>query len=150
MSRRRRLSDGISSSASSVSSSSSISAPLRTHPTGKNGWGTLGSRVNPLSSSHAAAPVHGSHYANGGKDHDDAGNEYGNPRTPRARSSLSFLDDDVNEQTHLVTTASTSSYVRDAHDRYHSEGERERWWRKQLMDEAFGRWPGRLLNRHVS
>jgi len=150
MSRRRRLSDGIYSSASSVSSSSSISAPLRTHPTGKNGWGTLGSRVNPLSSPHAAAPVHGSQYANGGKGHDDAGDEYGNPRTPSARSSLSFLDDDVNERTHLVTTATTRPYVRDryAHDWYLSERERERRWREQLMDEAFGKWPGRLLNRH--
>jgi hypothetical protein len=143
--RRFRLSDGLSSNASSISGSpsSSISAPLRTHYTGNNGWGPLGSRVK-LSASQGED-------ANGGKG-DSSGRGDGNARRRCARSSWMFLDADADEHTHLLTYATGYSYVgnRYAHDCHHDDAERGRWWRERLVDEAFGKWPGRLLNRHVS
>ena len=143
--RRFRLSDGLSSNASSISGSpsSSISAPLRTHYTGNNGWGPLGSRVK------LSAPQ--GEDANGGKG-DSSRRGGGNARRRRARSSWMFLDADADEHTHLLTYATGYSYVgnRDARDCCRDDAERERWWRERLVDKAFGKWPGRLLNRHVS
>ena len=145
--RRFRLSDGLPSNASSISGSpsSSISAPLRTHYTGNNSWGSLGSRVK-LSASQDED-------ANGGK-RNSSGSGDANARRRRARSpSWTFLDH-ADEHTHLLTYATSlrHSYVgnRYTYDCYHDEAERERWWRERLVDEAFGKWPGRLLNRHVS
>ncbi|KAH0838709.1 hypothetical protein J3R83DRAFT_7039, partial [Lanmaoa asiatica] len=151
MGRRQRLSDGLSSTASSISGSpsSSISAPLRTHHTGNNGWVPLGGRVNLLASPAAPVAPRRSEYASSGKGN-GSGSGYENARKRSARSSQVFLDDDVDEHTHLMTSATRHSYVENqqAHDRYHDDGERERWWREQLVDEVFGKWPGRLLNRH--
>lgn len=152
--RRRRHSDGLlPSSASSVSGSpsSSISAPLRTHYTGNNGWGTLGMRVSNLSSSqtasHPPSPSRGEH-VNGGKG--SGGGERNAWR--QWLPPHIFIDDAVDEHTHLMTSARPSSYLgnRYAHDSVHDDVERERQWREQLMDQVFGKWPARLLNRHVS
>lgn len=159
--RGRRLSDGFSSNASSISGSpsSSISAPLRTQHTGDNGWGPLGSRVNLLASQATPLSPSRGEYASGSKgsasvggSRSRSGSEDRNARMRCTRSLQMLLDDDVDEHTHLVTSAARHSYVENGHthDWYHDDREQERWWRDQLVDEAFGKWPARLFNRHVS
>ena len=147
MGRQRRHSDGLSSNASSISSSpsSSISAPLRTHYTGNNVWGPLGSRVKLAAPPATSFPQNRGEDANGGKGD-------GRARRRRARPPCIYLDDDVGERTHLLAYATRHSYVgsRYVHDWYYHDAERERQWREQLVDQAFGKWPARLLNRHVS
>lgn len=154
--RGRGRSDGLSSNASSISGSpsSSISVPLRTHYTGENGWGTLGSRVKFSAWQNASVSPCQDDAMDGGKG-SFVWNGDGDMRTRRGRSSWTVLDDDADEHTHLLTSASRHSYAyvgRYSCDSYHEDREREleRRLRQQLVDEAFGKWPGRLLNQHVS
>ncbi|KAG8220213.1 hypothetical protein J3R82DRAFT_1250 [Butyriboletus roseoflavus] len=111
--RQRRLSDGFSSTASSISGSpsSSISAPLRTQHTGNNGWVPLGSRMNLLASQAAPHPLSRDDCASAG----GSGNGDGHARMQCARSLQILLDDDVDEQTHLMTSATRHSYVGNGH-----------------------------------
>lgn len=145
--RQRRHSDGLSSNASSISSSpsSSISAPLRTHYTGNNVWGPLGSRVKLAAPPATSFPQYRVEDASGGKGDERA-------RRRRARPPWTYLDGDIGERTHLLAYATRHSYVgsRYVHDWYYHDAERERQWKEQLVDQAFGKWPARLLNRHVS
>lgn len=149
--RRWRHSDGLSSNASSISGSpsSSISAPLRTHYTGDNGWGPLGSRVKFSVSQAAPITPCRDDNANGGK-RNSSGNGDGNTPRLRGRSSWTSLDVDADEYTHLLTPGTRYYVGRHVCDSCNDDGERERWWREQLINETFGKWPGRLLNRHVS
>ncbi|KAG6371517.1 hypothetical protein JVT61DRAFT_9221 [Boletus reticuloceps] len=147
--RRRRFSDGFSSNASSTSgsTSSSISAPLRTHYTGSNGWGPLGSRMKLLASQTSPITACQDDDANGaGAKNGDSGDGYARRRSAR------LLHDGADEHTRLLTSATRHSYAgRYVHDSCNddvSEREQERWWREQLVDEVFGRWPRRLFNRH--
>lgn len=144
--RRRRRSDELASSASSISGSrsSSISAPLRTHYTGNNGWVPLGSRIKFVTAQAALIPPCQDDDANGAKGRSSENGD----GDARRRSSWTFLDDDADEHTHLLTSTTRYSYVgRHAHDRCYDDRER---WREQLVDETFGKWPARLLNQHVS
>ncbi|KAN0101028.1 hypothetical protein V8E55_001012 [Tylopilus felleus] len=144
--RRRRRSDELASSASSISGSrsSSISAPLRTHYTGNNGWVPLGSRIKFVTAQAALIPPCQDDDANGAKGRSSENGD----GDARRRSSWTFLDDDADEHTHLLTSTTRYSYVgRHAHDSCYDDRER---WREQLVDETFGKWPARLLNQHVS
>ncbi|KAH7884010.1 hypothetical protein F5I97DRAFT_1634144 [Phlebopus sp. FC_14] len=99
--RRRRLSEGLSSGASSISGSpsSSISAPLRTSTTSSTqGWRPLGRRPS--------------------LDADERSRLLTTPR-------------------HYRTTSQSANVVL-------TEVE----WREQVIEEAFGKWPRRLLNAH--
>jgi len=143
--RRRRLSDGSPSS----SPSSSISAPLRTHYTGSNGWSPLGTRVGSSrlrSATHASAPIR-SEIANGGK-----GSPSGDWDVWEQDARPSEIDRyDVDEHTCLITSTTRPFYAtnRHTHDSYHQyHDDSERRWKEQLMDQVFGKWPYRLLNRH--
>ncbi|KAF8139790.1 hypothetical protein EV363DRAFT_309588 [Boletus edulis] len=145
---RRRFSDGFSSNTSSTSgsTSSSISAPLRTHYTGSNGWGPLGSRMKLLASQPSPITACQDDDANGAgaKNGDVSGGGHGR--------SARFLNDGADEHTRLLTSATRHSYagmyVHNSCNDDVSEREQERWWREQLVDEVFGRWPRRLFNRH--
>jgi len=149
---RRGRSDGLSSSASSISGSpsSSISAPLRTHYTGNNGWVPLGSRIKFVASQPSlVSPCQGDDDVNGAKGNSG---ENGNGKAQR-RSSWPFSDEDLDEHTQLLAPATRYSYVGSyACDSCYDDRQREleRRWREQLIDETFGKWPTRLLNRHVS
>lgn len=142
--RHRRLSDGLSSSASSISGSpsSSISAPLRTHDDnsgGSKGWGPLGRRVNLLASqvtqerrSRAGVKVNGS----------------GKPR----KMYSSSLADSVDERSHLVSFYTgylyTTTVGRGGMCHLDQNVECEQLRRGQTTGASFGEWPWRLLNRH--
>ncbi|KAG6333970.1 hypothetical protein ID866_5121 [Astraeus odoratus] len=139
--RRRRLSDGLSSSASSLSGSpsSSISAPLRTPDSeGSKGWGPLGRRVSLL----ASQPGHGRRQPslNGN------GNGDGNGKTLRRKYSSS-LSECADERTRLVSFYNGYSYTADP-GRMDPRAECEHLWRERVVDATFGQWPWRLLNRH--
>ncbi|KAF9229807.1 hypothetical protein BS17DRAFT_41743 [Gyrodon lividus] len=142
--RRRRLSDvGLSSNASSISGSpaSSISAPLRTHNTASSkGWGPLGSRVSLLASQTAVPQTPGRTVCM------DDGVRHG--RRKHSRSSCDYGT--VDERTRLATSANGGSYTanRSEGDSRQRDSERGRQRREQIVDQAFGKWPGRLLNRH--
>lgn len=99
-------------------------------------------RVSGLTSHAAPYAPSRSAYGNGSKGNGDWD----------AWRQCVFLDDEVDEHTHLITPTVRPSYAGNqyAHDLHQDDGERERWWREQLMDEVFGKWPVRLLNRRVS
>ncbi|KIK18646.1 hypothetical protein PISMIDRAFT_179454 [Pisolithus microcarpus 441] len=124
--RHRRLSDGLSSNASSVSGSpsSSISAPLRTHDDnsdGSKGWGPLGRRVNFLASQGTGAR----RSRTGAKD-------TGSGKSRKMYSSS--LAGSVDERSHLVSFYTGYLYTTVGHN--------------EVIDATFGEWPWRLLNRH--
>lgn len=137
--RRRRLSDGQLSAASSISGSpcSSISAPLRSpNAASSKGWGPLGQRVSILASqnyaSERSSPTHR------------------RKTRPIIDSSASYHSP-VNEHTPLVRSPCRYSYARGyiEDDMVDEDVEMERERRERMIDESFGKWPGRLLNRHV-
>ena len=136
---RRRLSDGQPSAASSISGSpcSSISAPLRApNAASAKGWGPLGQRVSVLASqnyvSERSMPV-------------------GRRKTRPRIDSLDSCHSPENEHTPLVRSSCRYSYARGYHEdeMVDEDVERERERRERLIDEAFGKWPGRLINYHV-
>jgi len=135
---RRRLSDGQPSAASSISGSpcSSISAPLRSaNAASSKGWGPLGQRVSILASqSYASEP-----------SPDDR-----RKTRPKIDPSESYHSP-VNEHTPLMRSPCRYSYARgyNEDDSVDDDAERERERRERMIDESFGKWPGRLLNRHV-
>jgi hypothetical protein len=133
-SHRRRVS---ATSSLSSSRSSSISAPLRSPLTEDNctpGWGTLGQRVNlfAVSNRQAAAAAQ----ARSAKH--------------RARRRQGIADLATTERTALLGAPPPLGY--DGHP--DSDGEEEYYDDESLLsrqiDLVFGKWPGRLLNRHVS
>ncbi|KAI6133869.1 hypothetical protein EV401DRAFT_1848198, partial [Pisolithus croceorrhizus] len=140
--RHRRLSDGLSSNASSVSGSpsSSISAPLRTHDDnseGSKGWGPLGRRVNCLVSQGTGAR----RSRTGAKD---AG-------SGKSRKMYSSLAEPADERSHLVSFYTGYLYTTvDRNEVRHPDHnvECEQLRRGQVIDATFGEWPWRLLNRH--
>ncbi|KAI6137048.1 hypothetical protein F5141DRAFT_1209354 [Pisolithus sp. B1] len=142
--RHRRLSDGLSSNASSVSGSpsSSISAPLRTHDDnseGSKGWGPLGRRVNFLVSQGTGAR----RSRTGAKD-------AGSGKSRKMYSSS--LADSVDERSPLVSFYTGYLYTTvDRNEVLHPDQnvECEQLRRGQVIDATFGEWPWRLLNRHV-
>lgn len=155
---RRRSSDLISESSLSGSSSSSISAPLRTQEdeSTKSRWGPLGQRVNYL--------------------------RYKKPRTakkPGVRDEVlekfkrrqyderweghcvypgctcGGMNPHVGERTPLVGGSSLRAHgyvvgegVQGCSDDSDSENDLEMRLNREI-DLIFGKWPGRLLNRHV-
>ncbi|KAH7926199.1 hypothetical protein BV22DRAFT_1046234 [Leucogyrophana mollusca] len=137
--RHRRLSDGLASSASSISGSpsSSISAPLRSHTTvSAKGWGPLGQRVSLLTAQHHA-PDTNSPLAPGNHRHDDR-------RRHRRRHKVD-PQLDADEHTRLIPSSQRHLYTEEDIE---DDEDEERRWRAQVIDEVFGTWPGRLLNRH--
>ncbi|OJA13409.1 hypothetical protein AZE42_05954 [Rhizopogon vesiculosus] len=136
---RRRLSDGQLSAASSISGSpcSSISAPLRSaNAASSKGWGPLGQRVSILASqSYASEPSLPTSRRN---------------IRPRVIPSESYHSP-VNEHTPLVRSPCRYSYARGYYedDVVDEVAEREHERQQRMIDETFGKWPGRLLNRHV-
>lgn len=141
--RHRRLSDGLSSNASSVSGSpsSSISAPLRTHDDnsdGSKGWGPLGRRVNFLASQGTGAR----RSRTGAKD-------TGSGKSRKMYSSS--LAGSVDERSHLVSFYTGYLYTTVGHNEVcHPDQnvECEQLRTGQVIDATFGEWPWRLLNRH--
>ena len=144
--RRRRLSN---ESPISSSPSSSISAPLRTHYTGSNGWSPLGTRMGSQRLRSSTLAPSRAEVANGGKGSPVADGDWGVWEEDARPSEIARYD--VDEHTCLVTSTTRPIYAsnRYAHDSYHLYQE-ERRWTEQLVDQVFGKWPGRLLNRHVS
>ncbi|KIK99220.1 hypothetical protein PAXRUDRAFT_132566, partial [Paxillus rubicundulus Ve08.2h10] len=131
--KRRGLADGLPSNSSSISGSpsSSISAPLRTHTTASSkGWGPLGGRVG-LMVPQAAVPKPRGHSVRVDK----------NGRRKHARKALN--SGAANERTRLTTSMNRPSYTSNR-----SEEDRAQQRREQMVDQAFGPWPKRLLNRH--
>ncbi|KAG1809937.1 uncharacterized protein HD556DRAFT_1435670 [Suillus plorans] len=119
--RRRRLSDGLPSGASSISGSpcSSISAPLRSaNAASSKGWGPL----EPSSPTGRRRTRHSS-----------------NPPEP--------YHSPVNEHTPLLRPPCRYSYVR-GYDEDRMVDEDVERQRGRVIDDTFGKWPGRLLNRH--
>ncbi|KAG1725565.1 uncharacterized protein EDB91DRAFT_87546 [Suillus paluster] len=134
----RRLSDGLPSAASSISGSpcSSISAPLRSpNAASSKGWGPLGQRVSILASqSYASEPSL------------PTGRRKTRPKIKPSEPHHS----PVNEHTPLLRSPCRYSYARgyNEDDVVDEDVERERERRERVIDETFGKWPGRLLNRH--
>lgn len=133
--RRRRLSDGLPSGASSISGSpcSSISAPLRSaNAASSKGWGPLGQRVSLLASQNYASE----------------------PSSPTGRRKIRHgslppetYHSPVNEHTPLLRPPCRYSYARGHNEDIIGDEVVERR-REHVIDETFGKWPGRLLNRH--
>lgn len=133
--RRRRLSDGLPSGASSISGSpcSSISAPLRSaNAASSKGWGPLGQRVSILASQ----------------------NYTSEPSSPTGRRKIRHgsnppepYHSPVNEHTSLLRPPCRYSYARAYNEDNTGDEDVERQ-REHVIDEAFGKWPGRLLNHH--
>jgi len=135
------------SSSRSGSPSSSISAPLRSHPNIDNksdsGWGPLGQRVSFLVSRQRAA-----------REKETVKRQQ---RRAKVGLALSYDQPDAyrrrpNERTPLANSPMRSSYV----ERY-AEGEDDQGCAEDGADDArlsreidllFGKWPGRLLNHH--
>ncbi|OAX42564.1 hypothetical protein K503DRAFT_333836 [Rhizopogon vinicolor AM-OR11-026] len=136
---RRRPSDGQLSAASSISGSpcSSISAPLRSaNAASSKGWGPLGQRVSILASqSYASEPS----LPTGRRK-----------IRPKVIPSESCHTSPVNEHTPLVRSPCRYSYARGYYedDMVDEVAEREHEHQQRMIDETFGKWPGRLLNRH--
>jgi hypothetical protein len=125
----RRKSDVGSSR--SGSPSSSISAPLRSYPDDTNAWGTLGQRVGLLA---LQKKIIGTH------------------KTQRQRKELIFPSQNADERTPLRNSFNNSPYiegegVQDG-DVFDDDMDDER--QSHEVDNVFGKFPGRLLNRHVS
>ncbi|KAG1889202.1 hypothetical protein F4604DRAFT_1710753 [Suillus subluteus] len=133
--RRRRLSDGLPSGASSISGSpcSSISAPLRSaNAASSKGWGPLGQRVSILASQNYTS---------------EPSSPTGRRKT-RHRSNLPEpYHSPVTEQTPLIRPPCRYSYARGYNEDSMGDEVVERR-REDVIDDAFGKWPGRLLNRH--
>ncbi|KAG1777281.1 hypothetical protein EV702DRAFT_270244 [Suillus placidus] len=133
--RRRRLSDGLPSGASSISGSpcSSISAPLRSaNAASSKGRGPLGQRVSILASQ----------------------NYTSEPSSPTRRRKTRHRSNppepyhsSVNEHTPLLRPSCRYSYARGYNEDNIVDEDVERQ-RERVIDETFGKWPGRLLNRH--
>ncbi|KAG1746821.1 hypothetical protein EDB19DRAFT_326623 [Suillus lakei] len=133
--RRRRLSDGLPSGASSISGSpcSSISAPLRSaNAASSKGWGPLGQRVSILASQSYTSE----------------------PSSPTSRRKTRLRSNPpepyhspVNEHTPLLQPPCRYSYARGYNEDNGADEDMERQ-RERVIDETFGKWPGRLLNRH--
>lgn len=136
---RRRFSDGQPSAASSISGSpcSSISAPLRSaNAASSKGWGPLGQRVSVLASQSCTS---------------ERSLPTGRRKTRPRIDPPEPYHSPINEHTPLVRSPCRYSYARGYHedDILDDDVERERERREHMIDEAFGKWPGRLLNRHV-
>ncbi|KAI6022575.1 hypothetical protein EDC04DRAFT_335684 [Pisolithus marmoratus] len=136
--RPRRLSDGLSSNASSVSGSpsSSISAPLRTHDDsyeGSKGWGPLGRRVSLLASTQARRSRAGARENASGKSR---------------KIYPSSLADSTGERSHLYTGYFYTPVTRSEVHHRNQNVECEQMRRGQVINATFGEWPWRLLNRH--
>lgn len=129
-SHHRRRSDVGSSR--SGSPSSSISAPLRSHSDdGTNSWGTLGQRVGLLALQKRIL---------------------GSPKAKRRQKGLIVPNIYVDERTPLRNSFNSSSYVEGVGVQegvvFDEDSDDERL--SQEVDDVFGKFPGRLLNYHVS
>lgn len=140
-------SEGLRSSrSSSLSGSSSISAPLRSHideQIGKPGWGTLGQRVSLFAK--GKGPPKRQRLRNNREQQSPSaktpkrrrgfGSQYNGPlqdeRTPLNRSG----------DTRLYTHADSSNQEIDDDEEFDYQ---------QEIESVFGTWPRRLLNHHVS
>lgn len=134
--RRRRLSDGLPSGASSISGSpcSSISAPLRSaNAASSKGWGPLGQRVSILASQNYVS---------------EPSSPTGRRRTRHSSNPSEPYHSPVNEHTPLLRPPCRYSYARGYDDDRMVDEDVERQ-RGRVIDDTFGKWPGRLLNRHV-
>ncbi|KAF7310424.1 hypothetical protein HMN09_00584400 [Mycena chlorophos] len=117
----------VSSLASSVSVSSSLSAPLRSPPTAetsKPGWGTLGTRVGLLAAAAAAAQGKKKRYTNNGLLGERSALLGGRARTRYDDDGSSDSDSGDGDGDEILDDLS-----------------------KQI-DLVFGPWPWRLVNRH--
>ncbi|KAJ7451151.1 hypothetical protein FB451DRAFT_712300 [Mycena latifolia] len=138
----------LSATSSLNSSSSSISAPLRSPLTEENcspGWGTLGQRVNLFAVSNRQAAAL-------------AAQARGAKQRARRRQGLADLvgNGAAGERTALLGAAPPPGY--DGHPSPEDEDEEEYFDSDNEYDEeavlsrqidlVFGKWPGRLLNRH--
>jgi hypothetical protein len=129
-SHHRRRSDVGSSR--SGSPSSSISAPLRSHSDdGTNSWGTLGQRVGLLALQKRIL---------------------GLPKAKRRQKGLVVPSIYVDERTPLRNSFNNSPYVAGEGVQegvvFDEDSDDERL--SQEVDDVFGKFPGRLLNYHVS
>jgi hypothetical protein len=129
-SHHRRKSDVGSSR--SGSPSSSISAPLRSHSDGStNTWGTLGQRVGLLALQRKIM---------------------GSPKAQQRQKGQVAPSEHVDERTPLRNSFNHSSYVEGEGGQdgniFDEDSDDERLSRD--VDEVFGKFPGRLLNHHVS
>jgi len=123
---RRRVS---TSSSLTSSPSSSISAPLRSPGTETPGWGTLGQRVGIFAFSNKQ----------GGASHNKRRSRQGVAGEPTERTSLLFSTP--------PSYTDGDSYNDENGESYNSESDEEAILSRQI-DNIFGKWPGRLLNRH--
>lgn len=133
--RRRRLSDGLPSGASSISGSpcSSISAPLRSaNAASSKGWGPLGQRVSILASQNYPS---------------EPSSPTGRRKTRYRNNPPESYHDPMNEYTPLLRPPCRYSYARGYNEDNIVDEDVERQ-RECVIDETFGKWPGRLLNRH--
>lgn len=133
--RRRRLSDGLPSGASSISGSpcSSISAPLRSaNAASSKGWGPLGQRVSILASQNYAS---------------EPSSPTGRRKNRHRSNPPEPYHSPVNEHTPLLLPPCRYSYARGYNEDYAVDEDVGRQ-RERVIDETFGKWPGRLLNRH--
>ncbi|KAJ7480071.1 hypothetical protein B0H11DRAFT_2026403 [Mycena galericulata] len=129
----RRLS---ATSSLTSSRSSSVSAPLRsptTEETCTPGWGTLGTRVALLAYSSRQA----------------AAAKQNQRQKVRGRRGVADIADGPSEATALLGAGAPPAYD-DDDDAYFSSSDDEggEVVLSRQIDAVFGKWPGRLLNRH--